>query len=203
MISRSRAIVKDLKSMKNLGWLRQPEAWIVLLKKYSPPALIPLLDGLRWGSLEKKVLRGYRWSKLSRYRAEVIVPDRFPNEDFDTSKVSESATVDAATFLVQGLAQYNCDFDKTLKFRLLELRLELLDAPQSKDPVRLIASWSHKEREEFLLSLRTTNDAKHDFSVSLTDSNDRILGSLFLSCHFKLQNQSQIGWKKKKKAENL
>lgn len=203
MISRSRAIVKDLKSMKNLGWLKQPEAWILLLKKYSPPNLIPLLDGLRWGSIEKKIIRGYRWSKLSRYRAEIIVPNRFPNEDFKADKVSESTTVDAAAFLVQGLAQYNCDFERSLKFRMLELRLEFFEGPKPKPPLRLIASWSHQEREEFLISLRTKSEAKHDFNVSVTDSNDRIMGSLQLSCHFEFENQSQIGWTKKMKAENL
>lgn len=198
MISRSRAIVKDLKSMKNLGWLGRPSAWLLFFKKYSPPQLLPFLDDLVWGALDRKVIRGYRWARLSRQRAEVLVPDRFPNEDFIASGVSASTLVDAATFLVQGFAQYNCDFDRVLGFELVGLRMERVDAKEIRGARRLIVTWSQEEREKFLFALRVHGEAQPELNVTVMDSDDRIVECLFLNCQFKIQSERRLSGQKNK-----
>ena len=199
MISRSRAIVKDLKSMKNLGWFGRPGAWIFLLKKYLPSQFAPFLDDLFWGPLDRKVLRGYRWSRLSRQRAELLVPDRFPNEDRSHSEVSPSTIVDAATFLVEGFTRYTCNLDQAIQLKLVELRLERLESAKIQGVLRLVVTWSHEERERWLLHLRTEGKAHHEFNVSVMDSNDRVFESLFLNCEFETQDELQISSPKNKK----
>lgn len=191
MISRSRAIVKDLKSMKNLGWLTNSDHWILLLKKHLPRALASQVEAIRLPSLEKTFLRGYRWVKLSRDHAELIVPQRFLNLDLKSGHFSHAAILDAALVMVRGFVNYSAPFENDLTLAIDEINFHQEDNLSGLKFVRLMTGWSSQEREKTFFNLRSDQQTKTSFQVEVMDSHERILA------HIELKVKLSTNWKQK------
>lgn len=186
MISRSRAIVKDLKLMKNLGWLTNRENWLIFAKHHLPKRWKASVERLRIWPIEKVLLKRYRWVKLTRNHGEMIVPLNFLTQSPD-GEVSTASMLEASTLMIHDLLFHSWPYPRGLKLTFIENKITLLPGSGRKmaGPIRLMLGWSVQEQEELFFNLRQNSQAEVSFEIEGSNKSDQLVAQL--NCKLKIE----------------